>query len=78
MRGRVEGRRVVPYWTARTTSTRGRAPVAGRELACVDDPVEAFFLQIQGSGRVALADGSVLRVATPTRTATPTARSAAS
>jgi membrane-bound lytic murein transglycosylase A len=61
VRGRVEGRRVVPYWT-RDDINAGRAPVAGRELAWVENPVEAFFLEIQGSGRVALADGSVLRV----------------
>ena len=34
----------------------------GLELAWVDDPVELFFLQIQGSGRVRMADGSLLRV----------------
>jgi membrane-bound lytic murein transglycosylase A len=34
----------------------------GLEIAWVDDPVELFFLQIQGSGRVRLADGSSLRV----------------
>jgi membrane-bound lytic murein transglycosylase A len=61
VRGRVEGRRVVPYWT-RDDIAAGRAPVAGLELAWVENPVEAFFLEIQGSGRVALADGSVLRV----------------
>ncbi len=31
-------------------------------LAFVADRMDAFFLEIQGSGRVALADGSVLRV----------------
>jgi membrane-bound lytic murein transglycosylase A len=34
----------------------------GLELAWVDDPVDAFFLQIQGSGRIRLADGRVLRL----------------
>lgn len=34
----------------------------GLEIAWVDDPVEVFFLQIQGSGRVRLRDGSSLRV----------------
>ena len=34
----------------------------GSELVWLDDPVEAFFLQVQGSGRVRLRDGSVLRV----------------
>jgi membrane-bound lytic murein transglycosylase A len=34
----------------------------GLELVFVDDPVDAFFLHIQGSGRVALHDGRVLRL----------------
>jgi membrane-bound lytic murein transglycosylase A len=34
----------------------------GLELAWVDDPVDAFFLQIQGSGRILLPDGGVLRL----------------
>jgi membrane-bound lytic murein transglycosylase A len=32
------------------------------ELLWVDDPLDAFFLHIQGSGRVVMADGSVVRV----------------
>jgi membrane-bound lytic murein transglycosylase A len=36
--------------------------LAGNELVYVDDPVEAFFLQVQGSGRIVLDDGSVMRV----------------
>ena len=61
LRGRVEGRRVVPYWP-RADIANGKAPVAGRELAFVEDPVEAFFLEIQGSGRIRLPDGSVMRL----------------
>ena len=34
----------------------------GLELAWVDDPVDAFFLHIQGSGRLRLHDGRLLRV----------------
>lgn len=34
----------------------------GLEIAWVDDPVELFFLQIQGSGRIKLPDGSYIRV----------------
>ncbi|WP_106207647.1 murein transglycosylase A [Aliiruegeria haliotis] len=34
----------------------------GLEIVWVDDPVERFFLQIQGSGRVRLPDGQVVRV----------------
>ena len=37
---------------------RGR----GLEIAWLDDPVEVFFLQIQGSGRIRFPDGSLLRV----------------
>lgn len=36
--------------------------LTGSELVWLDDPVEAFFLQVQGSGRVRLRDGSVMRV----------------
>ena len=61
VRGRVEGRKVVPYWP-RAEIERGAAPVGGKALAYVADPVEAFFLEIQGSGRIALNDGSVMRL----------------
>ncbi|MDB5808589.1 MAG: MltA protein [Betaproteobacteria bacterium] len=53
LRGRVEGKRVVPYFN-RAQIENGTAPVAGREIVWVEDPVELFFLQIQGSGRVKL------------------------
>ena len=61
LRGRVEGRRVIPYWP-RADIEAGRATVDGKTLVYVDDPVEAFFLQIQGSGRIRLEDGATLRV----------------
>jgi membrane-bound lytic murein transglycosylase A len=61
LRGRIEGRRVVPYYS-RDEIERGVAPVSGKELAFVDDPIEAFFLQIQGSGRVRLENGTTLRL----------------
>jgi peptidoglycan lytic transglycosylase A len=61
VRGRLDGKRVVPYWP-RADIEAGKAPVAGKELVFVDDPVEAFFLEIQGSGRVRLADGAIIRV----------------
>src|SRR5262249_51494723 len=60
VRGRVEGKRVVPYWS-RADIEHGRA-LLEKVLAYVDNPVDAFFLQIQGSGRVALEDGSTMRV----------------
>ena len=54
LRGRVVGRKVVPY-PSRGELTQSDA-LAGRELVWVDDPVEAFFLQVQGSGRVYLPE----------------------
>ncbi len=61
VRGRLDGKRVVPYWS-RAEIEAGKASLSGRELVWVDDPVEAFFLQIQGSGHVELADRSTVRI----------------
>ena len=61
VRARVDGKRVVPYWP-RADIDAGKAPLAGKELLFVDDAVEAFFLQIQGSGRIQLPDGAIVRV----------------
>ena len=61
VRGRLDGNRVVPYWTRGEIEGRGdRLPA--KTLLYVDDPVELFFLQVQGSGRVKLADGSIVRL----------------
>lgn len=61
LRGRLDGKRVIPY---STRAEIARAPLTGKELLWVDDPVEAFFLEVQGSGRVELADtGETVRVA---------------
>ncbi|GAB1576512.1 murein transglycosylase A [Bordetella petrii] len=54
VRGKLVGKRVVPYDTrAAIDSSSKRPPV----IAWVDDPVDNFFLQVQGSGRVQLVDG---------------------
>jgi len=42
--------------------TSGVMDGRGLEIVYVDDPVEKFFLQVQGSGRVKLAEGGSLRV----------------
>lgn len=55
--GRVEGGRLRPY-PDRAAIEAGDGPA----LLYVADPVERFFLQIQGSGRVVLPDGTVRRV----------------
>ncbi|MCZ4418578.1 MltA domain-containing protein, partial [Enterococcus lactis] len=61
LRGRVVGKKVIPY---STRAEIDRAEVNGKELLWVDSAVDAFFLEVQGSGRVALADtGETVRVA---------------
>lgn len=60
LRGKVVGRKLVPYDTRAVIETR--QDMQEHVLCWVDDPVDAFFLQIQGSGRVLLPDGSFLRV----------------
>jgi membrane-bound lytic murein transglycosylase A len=59
--GKVEHGALVPF-ASRTAIDEGA--LAGRqlELAYAADPVELFFLQIQGSGRLRLPDGTVLRL----------------
>ncbi|MFP2905805.1 murein transglycosylase A [Pyxidicoccus sp. 3LFB2] len=59
--GRLEGKRVVPYWTRnqiRGGSLNGR----GLELAWAKDPVALFFTEVQGSGTLRLPDGSQRRI----------------
>ncbi|MGG5886881.1 murein transglycosylase A [Falsiroseomonas sp. HC035] len=59
--GVVREGRLHPF-ADRAAIVRGALDGRGLELAWVDDPADAFFLQIQGSGRVRMADGSVLRL----------------
>lgn len=60
LRGRMENGRIVPYPTRAEIETRNL--LAGHELFWVDDAVEAFFLQVQGSGRIVLPTGETVRV----------------
>ncbi len=58
---RRSGEELVPYYT-RAEIEKGALGGRGLELLYLDDPVELFFLQIQGSGRVRLTDGSWVRI----------------
>ncbi len=65
LRGRLEGRRVVPYYSRSEIEKdvgNGAPRLQGHELLWVEDAVELFFLQIQGSGRVEMEDGEIVRV----------------
>lgn len=49
-------------WYDRATIESGILRGRGLEIAWLDDPVDVFFLHIQGSGRIQMPDGHVLRV----------------
>lgn len=56
LKARIETSKAVPYYTREDID--GKHALRGRKLELVwVDPIDAFFLQIQGSGTVALADG---------------------
>ncbi|MBQ4823227.1 murein transglycosylase A [Leisingera sp. HS039] len=57
-----EARGTGSWLPRRDILTSGVMESRGLEIAWVDDPVELFFLQIQGSGRIRLPDGSMIRV----------------
>ncbi len=59
--GRLAGTSLVPYYT-RAEIEDGALAGKGLELAWAADPIEFFFLQVQGSGRLKLPDGSVMRI----------------
>jgi membrane-bound lytic murein transglycosylase A len=61
LRGRLEGRRIVPYYP-RADIESGKAKLTGREILWMEDPVELFFLQIQGYGKVVLDGAETVRI----------------
>ena len=60
--GRVADGALEPYAT-RAEIDGGALAAQGLELVWVDDPIDAFFLHIQGSGRIAFEDGTSRRLA---------------
>ena len=58
----AEARRTRPWLTRREILTSGVMDGRQLEIAWVDDSVELFFLQIQGSGRIRLPNGNFVRV----------------
>jgi len=61
LRGRIVGNRVVPYFE-RGEIDKDQKNLSGHELFWVKDPVELFFLHIQGSGRIRLPNGELVMV----------------
>jgi len=61
LRGRVEGNKLIPYLTRKEISKKDY-PLQGNELLWVENSVESFFLEIQGSGVIKFEDGSTTQV----------------
>lgn len=61
VRGRVEGTNFVPYYD-RGQIDDGALSGRAQPIAYADDYIELFFLQVQGSGRLRLPDGGVMRI----------------
>lgn len=61
IRGKVDGAKFIPY-DDRALITGGSLDGRGLELAYANDPIELFFLEVQGSGRLRLPDGGIMRV----------------
>ena len=60
--GRIEGGRIVPYYTREDIDIKGCLEGRGLELLWLADPIDIFFLQIQGSGAVSLPGGDLVQV----------------
>jgi membrane-bound lytic murein transglycosylase A len=61
-RGRIDPTGQCVYYFTRAEIEDGALAGKGLEIAWAADPVELFFLQIQGSGRVRMPDGTVVRI----------------
>ena len=61
-RGRVDQTGACVLYYTRGEIEDGVLAGRGLELAWAKDPVELFFLEIQGSGRIRVDDGTVMRV----------------
>lgn len=60
--GRLNGNRVIPYYTRAEIDGQGKLKDSGCPFVWLRDPVDVFFLHIQGSGIIRLADGKSRRV----------------
>ena len=61
VRGRVVSNKVVPYYS-RAEIESDPSPLQGKEFLWIDDIIDVFFLQVQGSGIVQLDNGDRVHV----------------
>ncbi|MRR09477.1 hypothetical protein EG831_05265, partial [bacterium] len=61
LRGRLDGRKLVPY-LSRSDWAKEESKRSPEALLWVDDAIDYFFMQVQGSGQIAFDDGSRVRL----------------
>lgn len=61
LRGRLDGRKIVPYYSRAEIMTNPKI-LNGYEILWVEDEVELFFLHIQGSGRIVFDNGQMIKI----------------
>jgi membrane-bound lytic murein transglycosylase A len=62
VRARLQGKKVVPYFNRAEIDAGLAASLRGRELFWAENEIELFFLQIQGSGRIELEEGTRVKI----------------
>ncbi len=60
--GRIEGKRFVPFYSREEIEKGGAIGGRGLEILWCSDPVDIYFLQVQGSGKADLGDGTILSI----------------
>jgi len=62
LKGRLDGNRVVPYFTREEIDGQGKLDSCGCAMVWLRDPIDIFFLQVQGSGMIRLGQDRFRRV----------------
>ena len=60
--GRLDNKKVIPYYTREEINHRQAIANKGMEILWCKEPVDIYFLQIQGSGKADLGDGNIISV----------------
>lgn len=61
VRGKLSGSKLIPYYS-RAEIEASPSPLAGNELVWINDIIDVFFLQVQGSGLVRFENGDSMHV----------------
>ncbi|MBI5183095.1 MAG: MltA domain-containing protein [Nitrospinae bacterium] len=59
---RLDNGKILPYFSRYEIDNKGVLRDKGLEIAWISDPVDIFFLQIQGSGEIRLENGQAIKV----------------